>query len=63
VVDKVSVEFDIFSDPNHWVAAGPVSGYRVTLEALDFPIERLELVPITDLKSYIQGTRRFKTGT
>jgi len=63
VVDKVSVEFDIFSHPNHWVAAGPVSGFRVTLEALDFPIERLELVRITDLKSYIQGTRRFETGT
>jgi len=62
VVDQVPVEFDVFSHPDHWVAASLVGGYRVTLEAERFPIQGLQLVRVTDLEPYMVGTRRFETG-
>jgi hypothetical protein len=64
LVDNTLVEFDVFSRPaQSWVASGAVGGYRVTLEAQGFDIEGLELVQVTDLEPFIQGTRRFEGGT
>lgn len=64
LVNKVLVEFDVFSRPaQSWVASGTVGGYSVTLEAQGFRIEALELVQVTDLEPYIEGTRRFEGGT
>jgi hypothetical protein len=64
LVNNALVEFDVFSRPaQSWVASGTVGGYRVTLEAQGFRIEGLELVQVTDLEPYIQGTRRFEGGT
>jgi hypothetical protein len=62
-VNDALVEFDVFSRPAQWVASGAVGGYRVTLEAQDFRIEGLELVQVTDLEPYIEGTKRFEGGT
>jgi hypothetical protein len=64
LVNNALVEFDVFSRPaQSWVASGTVGGYRVTLEAQGFRIEGLELVQVTDLEPYIEGTRRFEGGT
>lgn len=62
VVERVPFEFDVFSHPDHWVAASLVGGYSVTLEAERFPIQGLELERVTDLEPYILGTRRFEAG-
>jgi hypothetical protein len=54
--------FDVLSQPSRWVARATVEGFDVTLEGVTFPPEGVSLVRITDLASYILGTRRFEGG-
>jgi hypothetical protein len=41
----------------HWVAEATIDGAVVTVEAIRFPVERLELARVTDLRTYLEGGR------
>ena len=43
----------------HWVAEATIEGAVVTVEAVRFPVGRLELARVTDLRPYLQGARAF----
>jgi hypothetical protein len=38
----------------HWVAEATIDGAVVTVEAIRFPVERLELARVTDLRPYLE---------
>lgn len=44
----------------HWVAEATIDGAVVTVEAIRFPIERLELARVTDLRPYLEGGRALR---
>ena len=59
-VEAQPVLFDVLSQPDHWVGRARVGTFDVTIEGLEFVIQGLDLVRITDLGPYIRGTRRFE---
>ncbi len=61
-IEARPVSFDVLSQPRRWVARARVEGFDVTLEGVEFALEGLSLVRITDLGPYILGTRRFEGG-
>jgi hypothetical protein len=59
-VEAQPVLFDVLSQPDHWVGRARVGTFDVTIEGLEFVLQGLDLVRITDLGPYILGTRRFE---
>jgi hypothetical protein len=60
VVDGRATPFDQISEGSAWVAVGLVDDVTITLRARGIPIEAVELVRLTDVDPYIQGTRNLR---
>jgi hypothetical protein len=59
VVDGEPHEFVVFSAGDVQVAGLDREGYAIMLKARRWPLERLELVQITDVEPYVEGWHRF----
>jgi hypothetical protein len=44
----------------HWVAAGAVEGLLLVLQGRDLDAGEVELVRVTDVEPYVEGTRRLE---
>jgi hypothetical protein len=58
-VDGRPVGFDLLGEGRHWVAVGELKGQLLVLRARDLAAEEVELVRVTDVAPYVEGTRQF----
>jgi hypothetical protein len=58
-VDGLPASFAWLAEGRDWVAYTELEDRALVLQARDLPVDGVELVQITDLEPYIQGTRRF----
>ncbi|HEY3214409.1 MAG TPA: hypothetical protein VGL16_14535 [Actinomycetota bacterium] len=56
-VDGRAVPFDRVSEGTAWAAVGLVDDVAIMLRARGIPIEAVELVRLTDVEPYVEGTR------
>ena len=59
-VDGQPVTFDLLAEGRHWVAMAELEGRVVVLQARDLAPERVELVRVTDVEPYVDGTERLE---
>jgi hypothetical protein len=59
LVDGLPATFAWLAEGRDWVAYAELEDRALVLQAHDLPVDGVELVRITDLEPYIQGTRRF----
>jgi hypothetical protein len=52
------VGFDLLGEGRHWVAVGELEGQLLVLQARDLTPEEVELVRVTDVAPYVEGTRQ-----
>ena len=55
-VDGQPVTFDLLAEGRHWVAMAELEGRVVVLQARDLAPEQVELVRVTDVEPYVDGT-------
>jgi hypothetical protein len=55
-VDGRPVGFDLLAEGRHWVAIAELEGRTLVLQARDLAVERVELVRVTDVEPYVEGT-------
>jgi hypothetical protein len=59
-VDGRATPFDHLSEGTAWAAAGQADDVTITLRARNIAIEVVELVRLTDVNPYVDGTRRLR---
>lgn len=59
-VDGRPVPVRVLSEGRQWVAHGEVEGWALVLTGRDLAVAGLELVRVTDVEPYIQGTRQLE---
>jgi hypothetical protein len=59
-VDGRAARFDLLAEGRHWVAAGAVEGFLLVLQGRDLDAGEVELVRVTDVEPYVEGTRRLE---
>jgi hypothetical protein len=59
-VDGQPVTFDLLAEGRHWVAMAEVEGRALVLQARDLAPEQVELVRVTDVEPYVDGTERLE---
>lgn len=57
-VDGQPVTFDLLAEGRHWVALAELEGRALVLQARDLAPEQVELVRVTDVEPYVDGTER-----
>ncbi|HSO52279.1 MAG TPA: hypothetical protein VL330_05930 [Actinomycetes bacterium] len=57
-VDGQPVTFDLLAEGRHWVALAELEGRALVLQARDLAPEQVELVRVTDVEPYVEGTER-----
>lgn len=60
VVDGSPRRFRLLERELAWIARGEIGDYEVRLEAREFPWTDLELMTVTDVEPYIEGSRRIR---
>jgi hypothetical protein len=59
-VDGAAVPFESVSEGEAWLAFGSVAGVGVLIRGHNFEMRAVELVTVTDVEPYIQGTRMWE---
>ena len=59
-VDGQPVTFDLLAEGRHWVALAELEGRALVLQARDLAPEQVELVRVTDVEPYVDGTERLE---
>lgn len=60
LVDGRAIPFDHISEGTAWAAVGRADDVTITLRAWRIAIEAVELVRLTDVDAYVEGTRRLR---
>jgi hypothetical protein len=59
-LDGRPVRFELLAEGRHWVAVAEVEGRTLVLQARDLAPEQVELVRVTDVEPYVEGTERLE---
>lgn len=59
-VDGEPVRFDHHSEGPAWVAVGRTDDVSITLRARNLAVDAVELVRVTDIEPYVEGSRRLR---
>jgi hypothetical protein len=59
-VDGQPVTFDLLAEGRHWVALAELEVRALVLQARDLAPEQVELVRVTDVEPYVDGTERLE---
>jgi hypothetical protein len=59
-LDGRPVRFQLLAEGRHWVAVAEVEGRTLVLQARDLAPEQVELVRVTDVEPYLEGTERLE---
>lgn len=59
-LDGRPVRFELLAEGRHWVALAEVEGRALVLQARDLVPEQVELVRVTDVEPYVEGTERLE---
>lgn len=59
-LDGRPVRFELLAESRHWVAWAEVEGRTLVLQARDLAPEQVELVRVTDVEPYVEGTERLE---
>jgi hypothetical protein len=62
-VDGRPVVFDLLAEGRHWVAHAELEGRTLVLRGRDLAVEEVELVRVTDVEPYVEGTRRLEAAS
>jgi hypothetical protein len=62
-VDGGPTEFELMVEGSHWVALTQLGDVTVTVRASNVALEDVELVRVTDVEPYIEGSRRLDEKT
>jgi hypothetical protein len=52
------LQVEVRVGPEHWVAVGELEGQLLVLQARDLAAEEVELVRVSDVAPYVEGTRQ-----
>jgi hypothetical protein len=60
LVEGRPVGFELLGRGRHWVARAELGAWTLVLHARDLPIGEVELIRVTDVEPYVEGTRRLE---